>query len=446
MAQLSILVVDDDKNFCLSVRDYLRRKGHQVDVAHTGKDALQLFREKWYHIVLQDENLPDIMGHDLCPELLKINADLKIIFITAYPSFQHALQAIKAGAYDYLSKPFELGELDLSLANAARTIELEQEVDSGRYATARDQAGSALVGTSPFLAQLRGEVELLTGSRSPALITGETGTGKNVVARYLHDRSERRDKPFIVINCSAIPETLIEAELFGHERGAFTGAVKNRKGVFELASGGTLVLDEIGDMPLLLQSRLLTVLDSQVIRRVGGESPIPVDVRVIATTNTDLEQAVAAKKFRADLYYRLSVIRFAVPPLRQRPQDILPVCRHFLKLFNREAIAIDPEEAARLEAYDWPGNIRELRNIVERSLLLSRDGAFQPSALLSVAGREPSGPVEQTASPGGAVKTMEQVEHEHIMSVLRRCSNNKSQAAKALGISLSSLKRKVKEQ
>ncbi len=445
MPQLSILVVDDDKNFSLSVRDYLKRKGHQVDMAHTGAEALRLFREKWYHIVLQDENLPDVMGHDLCPELLKINADLKIIFITAYPSFQHALQAIKAGAYDYLSKPFELGELDLSLGNAARTIELEQEVDSGRYATARDQAGSALVGASPFLAQLRGEVELLAGSRSPALITGETGTGKNVVAKYLHDRSERRDKPFIVINCSAIPETLIEAELFGHEKGAFTGAVRNRKGVFELASGGTLVLDEIGDMPLLLQSRLLTVLDSQVIRRVGGESPIPVDVRVIATTNTDLEQAVAAKKFRADLYYRLSVIRFAVPPLRQRTEDILPICRHFLKAFNRETIAIGPEETVRLEAYDWPGNIRELRNIIERSLLLYRGTTFQPSALLSVDRQAPAEPGETAVATDGAVKTMEQVEHEYIMAVLRRCNNNKSQAAKALGISLSSLKRKVKE-
>ncbi len=446
MAQLNVLIIDDDRNFSLSIGDYLARKGYRVETANNGGDGLKLAREKWFHIALLDENLPDVQGHDLCPELLKCNADLKIVFITAYPSFNHALQAIRAGAYDYLSKPFELGELDLSLANATRTLELEQEADVGRYAATQGQMATVLAWESPAMARLRSEAELIADSLSPALITGETGTGKNVLARYIHERSGRRGGPFILINCSAIPETLAEAELFGHEKGAFTGAVRTKKGVFELASGGTLVLDEIGDMPLLLQTRLLTVLDSGVIRRVGGEAPIPVDVRLVATTNADLEQEVAAKRFRADLYYRLSVIRFTVPSLRQRPEDIPHLVGHFLKGFNRGEVIIDPDEMEALKSYEWPGNVRELRNIIERSLLLHRSGRFSPSALLAraapqkreIGGFEPGFPEETV--------TLDAVEQRYIRQVLARFGGNKSKASKALGISLSSLKRKTKDQ
>lgn len=444
MAQLNILIIDDDRNFSLSIRDYLASRNFKVEVANTGGDGLRLAREKWFNLALLDENLPDAKGHLLCPELLKVNADLKIIFITAQPSFNHALQAIRAGAYDYLSKPFELGELDLSLANAARTLELEQEADIGRYAASRDQLSSQLVWASPAMAKLKGEVEMIADSGSPVLITGETGTGKNLLARHIHQRSSRRDGPFIVINCSAIPETLAEAELFGHEKGAFTGAVRTKKGVFELASGGTLVLDEIGDMPLLLQTRLLTVLDGSVIRRVGGESTIPVDVRLMATTNADLEQAVAAKRFRADLYYRLSVIRFLVPPLRQRNEDIPLLVGHFLKSFNRGDTALEPGELEALSQYGWPGNIRELRNIIERSLLLHHEGKFRPSDLITPNGQAALGPGEVAAGPGGVLKPLEELEKQHIMNALRKYGGNKSQAAKALGISLSTLKRKVK--
>lgn len=444
MAQLNILIIDDDRNFSLSIRDYLASRNLRVEVANTGGDGLRLAREKWFNLALLDENLPDAKGHLLCPELLKVNADLKIIFITAQPSFNHALQAIRAGAYDYLSKPFELGELDLSLANAARTLELEQEADIGRYAASRDQLSSQLVWASPAMAKLKSEVEMTADSGSPVLITGETGTGKNLLARHIHQRSSRRDGPFIVINCSAIPESLAEAELFGHEKGAFTGAVRTKKGVFELASGGTLVLDEIGDMPLLLQTRLLTVLDVSVIRRVGGESAIPVDVRLMATTNADLEQAVAAKRFRADLYYRLSVIRFLVPPLHQRKEDIPLLVRHFLKSFNRGDTALDPEELKALDQYGWPGNIRELRNIIERSLLLYREGKFRPSELITPNGQAALGSGEADAGPGVGLLLLAELEKQHIMNALRKYGGNKSQAAKALGISLSTLKRKIK--
>jgi DNA-binding NtrC family response regulator len=446
MAKLSILIIDDDRNFALSIGDYLGRKGYLVETANFGKDGLKLAREKWFHIALLDENLPDARGHDLCPELLKCNADLKIVFITAYPSFNHALQAIRAGAYDYLSKPFELGELDLSLQNAARTLELEQEADVGRYAAAQGHPGGIQSWTSPAMARLVTEAEMTAESGSPVLITGETGTGKNVLARHIHERSGRHDGPFVVINCSAIPETLAEAELFGHEKGAFTGAVRTKKGVFELASGGTLVLDEIGDMPLLLQTRLLTVLDSGIIRRVGGEAPIPVDVRLVATTNADLEQAVSARRFRADLYYRLSVIRFTVPPLRQRPEDIPLLVGHFLKGFSRADVAVSPVEMEALARYGWPGNVRELRNIIERSLLLHRSGPFTPSTLISGAGVGGPEPRVGDAPAGEANLDLESVEKRHIAAVLEKFGGNKSRAAKALGISLSSMKRKTKGQ
>ncbi|MBI5805537.1 sigma-54-dependent Fis family transcriptional regulator [candidate division TA06 bacterium] len=445
MSQLSVLIIDDDRNFSLSIRDYLSGRNYKVEVANTGSEGLRLAREQWFHLALLDENLPDAKGHLLCSELLKCNADLKIVFITAHPSFNHALQAIRAGAFDYLSKPFELGELDLSLANAARTLELEQEADIGRYAASRDQLGNQLVWASPAMAKLKGEAEMITDSGSPVMITGETGTGKNLLARHIHQRSSRHDGPFIVINCSAIPENLAEAELFGHEKGAFTGAVRTKKGVFELASGGTLVLDEIGDMPLLLQTRLLTVLDSSVIRRVGGEVTIPIDIRLMATTNADLEQAVAAKRFRADLYYRLSVIRFLVPPLRKRAEDIPLLVGHFLKSFNRGDTTVDLSEWEALVSYDWPGNIRELRNIIERSLLLHRDGRFRPSELIALNGQNEPGPEQASVKSDGELKTLDEVERQCITAALKRFGGNKSQAAKALGISLSTLKRKVNE-
>jgi DNA-binding NtrC family response regulator len=446
MAKLSILVIDDDRNFSLSIGDYLERKGYQVEAANTGGEGLKLARERWFHIALLDENLPDARGHELCPELLRCNADLKIVFITAYPSFNHALQAIRAGAYDYLSKPFELGELDLSLANAIRTIKLEQEADAGRYAASQGQAESLREWASPSMAGLTAEADMIADSGSPVLITGETGTGKNVLARRIHDRGSRRQGPFIVLNCSAIPETLAEAELFGHERGAFTGAVRTKKGVFELASGGTLVLDEIGDMPLALQTRLLTVLDSGIIRRVGGEAPIPVDVRLVATTNADLEQEVTANRFRADLFYRLSVIRFNVPPLRQRPEDIPLLAGHFLKSLSRGDASLSPSEIKALQGYGWPGNIRELRNVMERSLLLQRAGPLSPSTLIARTRRQPdeARAPEPTAGPEDLL--LESVEMRHIRKVLESCGGNKSRAAKELGISLSSLKRKVKDQ
>lgn len=446
MAKLSILIIDDDRNFSLSIGDYLERKGYQVESANTGGDGLRLARERWFHIALLDENLPDAQGHELCPELLKCNADLKIVFITAYPSFNHALQAIRSGAYDYLSKPFELGELDLSLANAIRTIKLEQEADVGRYAASQGQAESLGEWASPSMARLTAEAEMIADSNSPVLITGETGTGKNVLARRIHDRSSRRQGPFIVLNCSAIPETLAEAELFGHERGAFTGAVRTKKGVFELASGGTLVLDEIGDMPLTLQTRLLTVLDSGIIRRVGGEAPIPVDVRLVATTNADLEQEVAANRFRADLFYRLSVIRFSVPPLRQRPEDIPLLAEHFLKILSRGNASLPRSEIEALKGYGWPGNIRELRNIIERSLLLQRAGPLSPSTLIAKIRAQPAEIRVPEPNVGPEDLLLESVEMRHIRTVLERCGGNKSRAAKALGISLSSLKRKVKDQ
>ncbi len=414
--------------------------------AHTAADCLAVCSRIRVDVALLDQKLPDREGHTLCPPILECNDQTKIIFSTAYPSFENAVKAIRAGAYDYLSKPFELEELRLAINHAFRTLDLERVEQIQNYRTDKEMEETVLVGGRGGLAQVQELVEAAARVDSPVLITGETGSGKNVVAKAVHFSGPFRQAPFISINCAAIPENLMEAELFGYDKGAFTGAVAARKGIFEMAEGGTLFLDEIGEMPLHLQSKLLGVLDDKRIRRIGGESVRFVDVRIIAATSADVEAAIRQKKFREDLYYRLSVIKIHVPPLRERLQDIPDLCRHFLSknCKGREIILAD-SEVSRLKMYDWPGNVRELRNILERAVALRKGPYITPSDFIgnSRACPEPQSDVSVSGATQGD-STLEAMEKNHIRNALRQFSGNYTRTARAMGISLSTLKRKIK--
>ncbi len=441
----TLLVIDDDRLLCRAVRDRLASESLGVVVAHTAADGLAACTAGAVDVVVLDQKLPDGEGRSLCEPILGTNGQAKIIFVTGYPSFDNAVQALKAGAHDYLCKPFELEELALVVRRCLAMLDLEKAERLQDYRSAKDGEEAVLVG-GPALARVRQVLALATPSDAPVLVTGETGTGKNLVAKSIHFGARRRLGPFISINCAALPENLIEAELFGWERGSFTGAVGSRDGVVEMAEGGTLFLDEIGEMPLHLQAKLLSLIEDKEVKRIGGRTARPVDARIVAATNADLESLVASRRFRSDLYYRLNVIRVHVPPLRQRKGDVPGLCEHLLRRMvgrgRRPELA--PGELERLTEYAWPGNVRELRNVLERSLVLHRD-PLRPSELLS----EPRGtgrePVESAPETAAGELALEALERRHIGKVLNLQAGNLSRTAKLLGISLSTLKRKVKQ-
>ena len=434
----TLLVIDDDRVFGEAVRDYLSSDAVEVLLAHKAADGLTLCSLRKIDVVVLDQQLPDGEGHTLSPEILKFNEQTKIIFSTAYPSFENAVRAIRSGAYDYLSKPYDLEELALAVKQALRTLELEKVEQVMVYQSKHEKEGVVIIG-GQGLADVLQLIEIAAFTDSPVLITGETGTGKNIVAKSVHYKSKADKAPFISINCASLPENLIEAELFGYEKGAFTGAMNAKKGLFEMAEGGTLFLDEIGEMPMHLQSKLLSAIEDRAIRRLGGTTAKPVNVRIMAATNHELELTLG-KSFRKDLYYRLSVILIHLPPLRDRTGDIPALCTHLLKSITGHSLEVPERELVQLMKYDWPGNVRELRNILERAVLLQKGAVIEPSELLG----EPVHSSFGETQNGEDLHTLEEVENRHIRLVLDRFSSNYTRAAKALGISLSTLKRKLK--
>ena len=455
----TLLVIDDDKIFCDVVRDHFASKAVEILVAHSGAEAHTIFQKRKVDVALLDQKLPDVEGDTLCPSILKSNEQAKIIFITAHPSFESAVKAIRSGAYDYLSKPFELEGLNLAVEKAFRTINLENIEQLQNYRIDRKSEQTVLIGSQGGLAETMRLVDLAASVDSPVLITGETGTGKNLVAEAIHYKSPAHSAPYIPINCASLPENLIEAELFGYEKGAFTSAVTARKGIFEMAEGGTLLLDEIGEIPLHLQSKLLSVLEEKKVRRLGGESINSVEVRIIASTSVLLENAIG-NSFRKDLYYRLNVIRIHIPPLRDRRGDIPELCDYLIKkMAGGHEVNLPDSEIEKLKEYDWPGNVRELRNVLERALFLRRGPLLQPSQLISTAcvdskdrtiHPEPSDPFALSRelverSKGEGLVSLMEMEKKYIKHALDNLSHNYTQTAKSLGISLSTLKRKIKE-
>jgi two-component system response regulator AtoC len=374
--RITILIVDDEANIRRILQAAFERDGYQVLTAESGRHAVDVLAAHNAQIMISDVVMPDMDGTELLAYVHENQPDLIPIMMTAYGTIPQAVAAMRMGAFDYVSKPFDLDLLRKIVANALEERSAPQPKASRR----RSGTGETkLIAVSPEMCAVIELADQVAESRATVLITGESGTGKEVVARFVHERSSRAGKPFVAVSCAALPETLLEAELFGHEKGAYTGAVGQRPGRFELASGGTLFLDEIGEVPLPMQVKLLRVLQEREIERLGGTKPIRVDVRLVAATNCDLQQSVEAGTFRTDLFYRLQVVHLELPPLRKRRADIQPLAEHFIRKYceenGRNIAGIDEAALAALQKHKWPGNVRELENVIERAVVLSSPDA-----------------------------------------------------------------------
>ena len=455
MSLLSILVVEDDEGVQSLFRRLLTQEGHQVTVVGNGQDAIRAAREIPVHVLLTDLKLPDIDGLAVLERILQIDSKVIGIVMTGYGSIDGAVKAMRAGAFDFLTKPFE-NEAVIAVINKALEAHRRGLDTRGSRKSARvPYRAEQLVGTSEPIKCVLDFVSKVADHASTVLIQGESGTGKELVARMLHFNSIRKDRPFVPVNCGAIPENLLESELFGHEKGAFTGAAHTRIGRFELAHGGTIFLDEIGELSLGLQVKLLRVLQERSFERVGGTKTIDVDVRVVAATNQDLEQAVQQKRFRQDLYYRLNVIPITTPSLKERRSDIPQLVNHFMERLNRtKQTAItgcSPEAMTCLMGHHWPGNIRELENMIERLVVLKQSGTIEVSDLPEHVFPRPA-PSDQIEEPcigftdqGVSLsRELEQLEHRLIVGALRRANGITSKAAQLLQVNRTTLVEKLK--
>ncbi len=447
MTTPTMLVVDDEPRIRrvleLALGDDL---GYRVLLAASGEEARRRLREDAADIVLLDLQLPDVSGLDLLAEIRAERSELPVILMTAYGTVETAVQAMKLGAFDYVVKPFSVDEIDALARRALGARRAEREIAYFREAEATSLEG--IVAASPAMRGVLHAIEQVAAAPSTVLVTGETGVGKELVARAVHARSPRAAGLFVAVNCAAIPSELLEAELFGVTKGAYTGALADRPGKLELADGGTLFLDEIGDMPLALQPKLLRVLQEGTVERLGSNATRQVDVRVVAATHRDLSALVSEGLFRADLYYRLAVVPIVVPPLRERPEDIAPLAHHLVQRFGRRigrTPRLAPSAIEQLEAYAWPGNVRELGNVLERAVLLTRGDVVEradlpepPATLGDAAG--PAGPGARAGEDVRALReAVEEAERRAIRAALRRTGGNKTRAAELLQVSIRTL-------
>ena len=455
-----IFVLDDDELIGSMLGRALRQEGYEVRVEHDPMGALEALRVFVPDLALLDVNLPGKSGLELLQEMRDEGITAQVIMLTADDSAETAVRAMKLGASDYLTKPFDLEEVKIVVGNVLEKRALRDQVDYLRRISA-EIVDRPIIGVSPAIEQIKDEVSRLAEAGvNTLLITGESGTGKEMFARFAHaamfGEGEGRYAPFVGINCAAMPENLVESELFGHERGAFTDAKGEKKGLFEVAHGGSILLDEIGEMPLILQSKLLRVLEERQVRRIGGRQDIPVDAVVFATTNRDLEEAVEKGSFRSDLFYRLNAFPLHIPPLRERREDIMILGRHFLGRFLAKykrsgPTGFSPEAERRFIAYDWPGNVRELRNVVERIVVLGRGQTVLPEHLPREIGGAPGGPAVATgARPFEFVLpeeglSLDDVERQLIEQALAKTGGNKTLAARLLSMTYDSLRYQIKK-
>jgi two-component system, NtrC family, response regulator AtoC len=454
VSRATIYVCDDEMLIRLWLEEHLEDAGFEVETFARGDELLDGLGEKRADLVLLDLRLPDVSGLEVLTEIRKLDPEISVIMMSAYGEVEVAVKAVREGAHHFLEKPIELSELLLLIDQALDLRRLASEVGRNREGNAWRFRDVMLVGRSFAMRRVAEVVTRLAlrGNPTNVLITGESGTGKDVVARAIHARGPRRDRAFINLNCTALPEALVESELFGHEAGAFTDAREAKTGLFELASGGTLFLDEIGDMPKAAQAKLLQVLESGTLRRVGGVKDVPVDVHVVAATNRDLEEAVRAGDFREDLFYRINVVPIQVPPLRDRSEDIAPLALHFLDQLCTEmrlpSRRLTPDALKALESHEWPGNARQLRNVLERILLLRDEDVIDLPELPpefreheAVALSEPEGAF---TLPAEGVD-LDAVERGLIRQALERTGGNKSRAARLLGLSRDTLRYRVEK-
>lgn len=448
MAAGSILIVDDQQSMCEMLETDLRLRGHQTRWCLSAEAALDIVREHDVDVVLTDVRMPGTSGLQLCEELHRTRPDLPVVVMTAFGSLETAVSAMRAGAYDFITKPVELDLLALTIERAVERQQLGKQVKLLTEQQSPASPFGELLGDSPAMQRIYDQLPRLADSDASVLITGESGTGKELVARWIHDHSPRADKPYVAINCAAMSETLLESELFGHTRGAFTDARQDRKGLFLEAQGGTLLLDEIGDMPSAMQVKLLRALEENSLRPVGSDREIPFDVRVLAATHRDLETAVEDERFRADLFYRINVIQLHLPPLRARGTDVLLLAKNFVNHFANKAgrpiEGVDSAVAERLLAYSWPGNIRELRNVIERAVTLTRHNLLTVEDLPEKVREHRSSTVYIGGDDPAELVPMEEIERRYIAHVLKAVDNNQSQAARILGVDRKTLYRKLK--
>jgi two-component system response regulator AtoC len=468
MAAEKILIVDDEHLIRWSLRQKCEEWGYHVIEAEAGEPGLKLAQRESPDLVLLDVRMPDLTGLEVLDQLKQSGDARAVIMITADPQLDDVKAALKLGAYDFVGKPLDFDELHVAIKNALEATSLRSEVQTLRGEVRRRTGYHNVVSVSPKMTELMNFVRKVAASEaSTILIQGESGTGKDLIAKAIHYESSRQNKPFVAINCSAIPETLMEAELFGHEKGAFTDAKQMKKGLFEAADGGTLFLDEIGELSPLLQAKLLRVLEDQVIRRVGGIRDMQVDVRVIAASNRDLEKAVRESQFRQDLYYRLAIIAIFIPPLRDRKEDIMPLVDFFIERYNRKfkrsIRGITDETRSLLLSHNWPGNVRELKNTIERGMILEDEPFLRPAYLPFSVGESGGRTLFERTSPadGGQAlangralprlyipeggTSLEEVERAMVELAMRQANGNQTNAAKLLDISRDALRYKLKK-
>ncbi|MCA9483203.1 MAG: sigma-54-dependent Fis family transcriptional regulator [Nitrospina sp.] len=444
-ADINVLIVDDEPEMRAALSETLKRQGYRFLTAENGEEALRLIEDETFDLVVSDVRMPKLSGPELLKAVRDVSPETRVVMITAYGTIDNAVETMKAGASDYLLKPFSadvlVSTVNRALMSPAGT---PAPADAGTVRSSLPM-DRRIVTENEKMKELLTFVENVAYSKSTVLISGETGTGKEMFARYIHACSPRADQPFMAVNCAALPEGLLETELFGHEKGAFTGADTRKDGKFELAHKGTLLLDEVTEMGMPLQAKLLRVLQEHEIDKVGGRQPIPVDVRIVATTNRDPRQLIAENKFREDLYYRLNVIPLKLPPLRERLEDIPLLADHFIKKHGQEnhrpVKSISSETLALLKKYRWGGNVRELENVIERAVLLCPGDTVQPAHLFLEDAAGNAGKTEVPALSG----TIYDMERELIFQTLGEVGGNKTKAAEQLGISIRTLRNKLTE-
>jgi DNA-binding NtrC family response regulator len=435
MKKASILLIDDDDSLRRVMEFSLTGAGHTVQTAASGEDGLRLFEKGTFDAVITDITMPGMSGMEVLSKVHNHSPTIPVIVITAYGTIESAVEAMKQGAFDYITKPFNRDELRLTLERAIKMRRLERENVELRAEVTDRYCFESIIGSSEKMKELLDLAGRVAASDANVLITGESGTGKELLAKGVHFNSRRANEPFIAVNCAAIPETLIESELFGHVKGSFTGAVRDKEGKFELADGGTLFLDEIGDLRIDLQAKILRALQEREVDRVGGDKPLSVDVRVIAATNKDIEHAVKEGSFREDLYYRLNVITLFIPPLRERKEDIPLLVNHFLKKFNAEAdVHVDAPALSALTAYGWPGNVRELENVIERASVLKRGPLITRDELPEKLKKERTDVEDFILNLPEQGISLEALEKSLIIKALDKHKGNQTRAAEFLGI------------
>jgi DNA-binding NtrC family response regulator len=447
MADEKILVVDDEESMCNFLSIMLKKEGYQVTTALSAKEALRKLDKNNYEVIISDLKMEGMNGLELMDEINKKEAASFVIIMTAFATIESAIEALKKGAFDYITKPFKVDEIKLAVARALEQRKIRTENVYLKKQLHKKEAFGEIIGRSENIMEVLGQVRKIADSESTVLLTGESGTGKELVARAIHQQSYRSEKPFVTVNCGALPEELLESELFGHVKGSFTGAIKDKDGLFKVANEGTFFLDEVGEMSPRIQVKLLRVLQEKEIVPIGGTSPLKVDVRLLAATNADLENEVSVGHFRKDLFYRLNVIPIHIPPLRERKEDIVLLIDYFLKKYSAKSDGqvkkINAEAKKALCSYAWPGNVRELENVLERAMTLQKGKNITekdlPEKILKGQGRVLA-KTKELENP-----TLETIEKAYIFWILRESGWQKQRAAEILGIDPSTLYRKIEK-